>query len=361
MSERKLATIKTIDRILPIEGVDRIEKAIIGGWVSVVPKDEYREGEEVCYFEIDSMLPVEEPQFAFLDVHGNKFAEDSKGRRCVVLRTKKLKGVVSQGLVIHKSDAEDMAEKEFTPGEDVTDALGIEKWEPALPACLGGDVEPFPSWITKTDEERIQNLPEVVEYLAEVGGDGWIATEKIDGTSATFYVGKDDTFGVCSRNYKLKETDDSYNNTLWRMVDKYEIEYTLRVLQVKPGVNTVVIQAECFGEGIQKNPLKIKGQEIRIFNLIINGHHIARKYWLSHISYLKNAFGPWYKGLSIPSTMEEIMEQADTVMSLINPAVKAEGIVWRNSMDMRPIHWNDYIIKPSFKVVSNSYLRKNEG
>ena len=56
---RKLATIRRIDEIRPIEGADNIELAIVDGWSVVVAKDQnYFVGELVIYCEIDSFLPI---------------------------------------------------------------------------------------------------------------------------------------------------------------------------------------------------------------------------------------------------------------------------------------------------------------
>lgn len=189
---RKLATIEKIKNIRPIEGADRIEQATIRGWNVVIEKNKYKENDLVIYCEIDSLLP-ERPEFEFLA---------SKKYR---IKTTKFRGQVSQGIAFPIGILESVGKFQsvsgdprwetlllldkplengdtaipIVPGEDLTEALGITKYEEPIPACLGGIAKgKFPSHSIKTDEERIQNLtdlwPEYQKYK-------WIATEKLDG------------------------------------------------------------------------------------------------------------------------------------------------------------------------------------
>ena len=214
--ERKLATIQKIREIRPIEGADAIELAIINNWQVVVAKNVgHKVGDWVVYCEIDSFLPIRE-EFEFLRKSSFKKMGDQEGFR---LKTIRLRGQISQGLVLPISVLEGPDEMKIgvsqqpwgdqlqlgpydnalviEEGVDVSEILGIVKYEPPIPAQLAGKVKGyFPSFIRKTDEERVQNLTK--EY------EGWKAqkfyvTEKLDGSSATFYL-KDGVFGVCSRN-----------------------------------------------------------------------------------------------------------------------------------------------------------------
>lgn len=104
MSERKLVTVRKIDSIETIEDADSIEVAVLGGWKAVVRKDEVKKGELVAYFEIDSLIPVK-PWSEFL-LKGSSLKTvniDGKEYSGVRLRTKKLRGVISQGLVVKLS------------------------------------------------------------------------------------------------------------------------------------------------------------------------------------------------------------------------------------------------------------------
>lgn len=145
---RKLASIQKIKNIEPIEGADRIEKATVLGWNVVVKKDEFKIGDWAIYFEIDSLLP-DEPKYEFL-----KKSSWNPRYNKIRLKTVKMKGVVSQGLLLPLSSFPDINFSLYNEGSDLTEILGIEKYEPIIPASLGGDVNAFTWPISKTDEER---------------------------------------------------------------------------------------------------------------------------------------------------------------------------------------------------------------
>ncbi len=172
---RKLATIEEVQSLEPIPDADRIELAKIRGWNVVVQKGLYEVGDLVVYFEIDSMLDIEMPQFRFLSERGVR--TDADGFKGHVVKTMRLRGQYSQGLAIPISEFD----LSGPVGGDVTDLLGVRKWEPLIPASLSGRVRGrLPSWVHKTDSERIQNC----EYLFPL--ENVVATEKIDGSSATY-------------------------------------------------------------------------------------------------------------------------------------------------------------------------------
>ncbi len=149
---RKLATIATIDQILPHPNADTLELAKIRGWQVVVKKGEFQSGDLCVYCEIDAVMP-ERPEFEFL--------RDRKFR----IKTIRLRGELSQGICFPLSILP-MGEVYLEPleGDDVTEALGIQLHQPPIPACLSGDVNGvFPSFIPKTDCERIQNHSWILE------------------------------------------------------------------------------------------------------------------------------------------------------------------------------------------------------
>jgi len=336
---RKLATIQKIKEILPIEGADAIELAIVNGWKVVVGKNVgHKVGDSVVYCEIDSFLPVKE-EFEFLrKTSYKKMSDGSEGFR---LKTIKLRGQVSQGLIIPIDVLlkYGICEDDVYEGLDVSGMLGIIKYEPPMPAELSGTAKGlFPGFISKTDEERVQNLTE--EYKEWVkSGKRFYVTEKLDGSSATFYY-KDGEFGVCSRNLELLETE---GNTFWRVARELDLENKMRDF----GVN-ISLQGELIGEGIQGNPYKIKGQTVRFFNLFdIDLHQYHSFHMFEPI--VKSQFGletvPILdKNFTLPETIEEILSYADA-KSELNPNFDREGVVIR-SMDR----------KISFKVISNKFL-----
>jgi len=152
--ERKLATIRTIDDIRPIADADAIECAVVGGWTVVIKKGSFSVGDTAVYCEIDSWIPTSMAPFLSKGKEPRVY-EGIAGER---LRTVKLRGQVSQGLLLSLDDVIPGTHS-FDVGADVTEYLGIVKYDPPLPACLGGIAKGnFPSFIPKTDQERCQNL-----------------------------------------------------------------------------------------------------------------------------------------------------------------------------------------------------------
>jgi RNA ligase (TIGR02306 family) len=238
--KRKLASIQRILDVSPIEEADTIETVQVLGWQVVARKDDFKPDDLCVYVEIDSVLP-DRPEFDFL--------RKAKFR----VKTIRLRGQISQGICFPLSI---LPNGEYSVGDDVTDIIGVEKWEPSVPIQLRGIMKRFrPHWIRKTDEPRLQSFPEVLE---EIRGLSLYITRKDDGTSFTAYL-KDGEFGVCSRKVDLKENDD---NTYWKMARKLNLEEKLSSLPFN-----AAIQGELVGPQIQGNRLGLKEHELRIFNV----------------------------------------------------------------------------------------------
>lgn len=336
---RKLATIQKIKDILPIEGADSIELAIVNGWKVVVAKNVgHKVGDYVIYCEIDSFLPIKE-EFEFL--RKTSYKKMSDGKEGFRLKTIKLRGQVSQGLIIPINVLMNYNNfvLEFEEGTDVSEILGIVKYEPPVPAELSGKVKGlFPSFIPKTDEERIQNLSGEIEKWKEDYKDGFYVSEKLDGSSATFYY-RNGEFGVCSRNLELLETEE---NTFWKVARAMDLENKMKSLEYN-----VSFQGELIGEGIQGNPYKIKGQKVFFFNVF----NIDKYEYLNLNEFVNTIHGlsldtvpKLETSYNIPDTIDEILKYADG-KSYLNPNFDREGIVIR-SKDR----------KISFKAISNKFL-----
>ena len=240
--ERKLATIRRIKEILPIEGADKIELAAVDGWRVVVAKDvQHKIGDLVIYCEIDSFLPIRE-EFEFLRKSSYKKMGDQEGFR---LRTTKMKGQISQGLILPISVLNPPDTNIYVQpfeGLDVTEMLDIVKYEPPILANLAGKVKGlFPSFLVKTDEERVQNIAVEYSALRFQSKHQFYVTEKLDGSSATFYINNGE-FGVCSRNLELLETE---NNSFWKVARELKLEENLRALG-----KSICLQGELIGDGI---------------------------------------------------------------------------------------------------------------
>lgn len=242
-----------------------------------------------------------------------------------------------------------MLEVNLNVGTDLTSVLGIKLYSTPIPAQLTGQIRGnFPSFLKKTDEERIQNMEWVLnEYPTEP----FYVTEKLDGTSFTAYY-NNGVFGVCSRNFDLFETAE---NTHWRVARELKLEEKLREYG-----NNVALQGELLGEGIQKNRYKLKGQDVYFFNIF----NIDTFDYFNYKMFSNRLFEMGLKsvpvvspveGYFLPSTMEELLEYSQG-KSQLNPQQEREGIV------LRPF---ENIVHPkygriSFKVISNKYLLKYE-
>lgn len=342
---RKLATIRRIDELNPIEGADAIECAVVGGWKVVAQKGLYNVGDLAVYFEIDSWIPHELAPFLSKGKEPREF-EGVKGER---LKTIKLRGQLSQGLLIPMEKKMDggyllpvTRRCHIQEDEDVTEELGIKKWEKAIPAQLAGVCRGnFPTAIPKTDQERCQNLKKEIAQACAAGTQFEI-TEKLEGSSMTCYL-IDGEFGVCSRNLDLKETED---NAFWKVARYTGVESKMR--DMFGDDKDVAIQGELIGPGIQGNIYKLSEPEFRVFDIydIVAGeylkpsfrHAITHRMGLTHVPVITID-----KDLGT-GTIEELLEWAED-KSVLNNQVEREGIVFKEMNGGM-----------TFKAISNLYL-----
>jgi len=335
---RKLATIRYINELKPIEGADLIEVAVVDGWNCVIKKGDFEVCQMCVYFEIDSFLPIH-PVFEFLRKNSYKKMGDQEGFR---LKTIRLKGVYSQGLLVPIKilvDSGLLKERSFYVSEDLTEELGIQKYEPPIPAQLSGNVKGnFPSFLIKTDEERIQN----VEYQKLLNNEYYV-TEKLDGSSITVYLHYG-SFGVCSRNLDLLEDD---KNTFWSTVRKLNIENLIK----SKGLDNIALQGELIGEGIQGNKYKLKGHSIRFFNVfdIKTGKYYSYNGFKELIKFLELETVPILdENFKLPELRQDLLIYAEGKSNLYD--TEREGIVLRTKDSDRV----------SFKAISNKFLLKED-
>lgn len=378
--DRKLASVQKILNIEPIEGADKIEKLTILGWHVVASKEEnYKIGDLVVYIETDSIVPPIK-MFEFL-----------KDRKYIV-KTIKLRKQISQGLAIPLKEIEKNFKiniSKLQEGDDLTKLLGIKKHDPQAEAeakLLEQDMKKnqnklhkklmkfsiyrnlykeiktpinssFPKWIAKTDETRLQVLPELFE--AEKNKNTLFSvTEKLDGQSGTYFIQKHKIlgfftkyeFGVCSRNRRLKTEN---NSSYWTVAKQYDIENTLKSIMKRYNANKVVLQGEICGERIQGNKYKISGNGFyfAVFNLIINGKRyetceikeILKPYKIDIVPIIDT-------DILLKDTIDEMVEYSKG-KSTIKTDILREGLVWRSGDGKNQI---------SFKVINPEFLLKNK-
>ena len=362
--ERKLASVQKIVDIIPIEGADKIELARVEGWQCVIAKsDNFKIGDLGVYLEIDSLVDPNNSKFEFL--------KERKYR----VRTIKLRGQLSQGLFMPLSI---LPNKNWKEGDDVTELLKVRKYDPIADAEAKLEAEKlarqnnkikkffmrynwfrklfpkkkagFPYFISKTDEERIQNMGWI---LQKEKGTKFVATEKVDGQSGTYFLVKNKQkflwfgskyiFGVCSRNLHLPKKD---NSNWWNVAKKYNIKSVLEKLIGEE--EFVVLQGEITGPTIQGNKYKLGELNFQAFNLLypnhkidsVNAKHILDIYNIKFVPILSTEF-------VLPDTMDEALLLADGKSVLADTL--REGLVLRN-----------YEKDLSFKIVSNKFLLKFE-
>lgn len=331
---RKLASIRQCAALHAIPGADAIQVAVVDGWTCVVKIGEIEVGQKGVYFEIDSFLPGDDARFEFLRKSSLRKMGDQEGFR---LRTIRLRGQLSQGLFLplHLFPEVDAAEP---VGTDLTARLRVDKYEPPIPADLTGKViGPFPGFIPKTDEERVQNL---LEAWAGWQGLSFIVTEKLDGTSFTAYQ-RNGHFGICSRNWELSDEDP---NSYWKVAVEQD-------LPAKLGRQNLAIQGEMIGEGIQKNMYKLRGQHLFVFHVFdIDARRFydyeetlafCQKNDLQIVPLLDANF-------KLPAEVNTLLQMADGP-SVLQAKAKREGLVLR-SADR----------KISFKAISNAFLEDED-
>ena len=339
--ERKLASVQRALEIIEIEGADAIELVRINGWQCVTKKGEFAVGDLGVFLEIDAIPPDSATfQFLWTAKDGTVPARPDKFR----IRTMKLRGALSQGLFLPLSGFDlDAA----VAGEDVTEKLGVTKYEPPLPTGNQGDIGGnFPGFIPKTDEIRVQSAPEVT---AEIFNLPYAITLKYDGTSATYCVDpRDGQFLACGRNYSIREGDSLY----WRIARQLDL---LAKLAAHP---QMALQGEICGPGIQKNRLELKQIAFFAFNV----YDIANRRYLAH-----QAAREFLAQIDVPAV--ETLEIGDSFGYNQNSLLAlAEGKYpgtsnEREGLVIRPLRERNSEVlagRLSFKAISNRFLLKEK-
>lgn len=380
---RKLVTIRKISNIFPIEGADRIECATVDGWNVVIKKDEFKCGDCVLYFEIDSWVPT--TIAPFLSKKEPHVFNGILGER---LRTVRLRGQISQGLIMPvetlngKAPDKIIARPNKYIGTDVSEYLGVIKWErpeveETYKDCTGTrssvGKSPFPDDIMKTDQERVQNLSKVFD--TDLQGlelrDTFEITEKLDGTSCTFCLRDNGKFDVCSRNFKLHH--DGGNSIYGEIARRYDLKNRLRAYTffdkvksffelnslIKPafynGLYNLAFQGEIVGPKIQGNKYKLDEIEFFVYDIfdVRNQKYLTPKQvrTLCDVVGLKHVPVIEKNANLCELSIETIVKLADGTTQIGgNPKQQREGLVFKRNTERRF----------SFKAISNKFLLKDE-
>ena len=348
---RKMARVVKIHEVLNHENADTLEICKVGGWQVVTRKGEFLKDQMAIFVEIDAWVPTELAPF----LSKGKEPREHNGVKGEKLRTIRLRGVVSQGLLLPIDKTEEQYFISSQPfegcpygsmvfveeGQDVSEVLGIQKYEPPVSAQLAGQTKGnFPSIFFKTDQERIQNLSRDLEEWISQGLE-FEVTEKLEGSSMTCYLLEDGTFGVCSRNLDLKRDE---NNTFWATAIKLDIEGKMKAYFGEKPEKAVCLQGELIGEGIQKNIYGLKGHDFRVFDIQEAGGNYFKyieRWGALKTMQIKSA--P-FMGQTTCKPMQEMLDMSTGNSLLAN--TKREGVVWKCLTDS----------SIAFKVLNNEYL-----
>jgi hypothetical protein len=363
-----LASIQKIIDIKPIEEANAVELAFVLGWQVVVKKGEFEIGDFCCYIQIDTIAPEKE-YFEFLRERNFK------------IRTIKLRKQLSQGLIVSLDSLPEFKTQYaktigyyFNEGEDVTELIGIKKYEkidnnPKLyekprkpkiwykkwvylfkynilykifPNLLPKTRSDFPkNLVSITDEERIQNIPQVLEKYKNKE---FAVSYKLDGSSITIIHQKvlsKSKFRICSRRFELHNNkndwykvfkDTNFENYILKLVNFYK-------------TNDVIIQGEAIGK-FNGNHHNLPQDDIRVFNIYVNGVRLKQNEVLDVCKQWNIPVCPLYKTIVLNHSMDEILKISE-IPDVLNPKVPVEGLVWRCLED-----------NFSFKVINNQYLLK---
>jgi len=334
---RKLVTVREISDIQPIPGADNIEVATIDGWKCVVVKGAFKVHDAACYFEIDSLIPVEHDAFEFLREKAKY--RNVEGKLCHRLRTIKLKGQISQGLALPVSE---LAPLRLSQSADFEELLGVTQYAPPVPGSLAGKVKGnYPSFIPKTDQERVQNMWKDIKSRSDL----YEITIKEDGSSMTIYR-MGDQFGVCSRNWELDETDD---NHYWTVVRNKNLREKLNSLNA---YDNLAFQGELMGPGVQGNNEGLLELDFFVYDIwdIEQKKYLPAEERIALCKLLGISHVPVINIgdiLLCEWVLEELLEFA--AGPSLNPKAIREGLVFKSLDDP----WF------SFKVISNQYLLKH--
>ena len=355
---RKLASVQRVWSVEPIEGADRIELAHVLGWQCVVNKGQFHPMDLGVYFEIDSFLPIR-PEFEFL--RPSSYKQTNIMGEGFKLRTQRFRGQLSQGLLLPLSAFPEIPE-DVELGTDVSELLGVRKYEIEERATTGGNVVGgLPFDVPHTDETRVQASPELI---GEFAGMYYYITTKMDGSSHSVSIDTEG-FHVTGHNFEYKDDDSS---SFYRFVKKIELREKMERyirennededVKINGKIETLTIQGEFCGPGIQSNRLKLQKPEWYVFTVRINGKRVDMDKMQSVCHVLGLESVPVEEiGYDLPAkypTVEALLERADGDYP---NGGKKEGIVVRPT---EPVYSPTIGGSLSMKVVSNKYLLKND-
>lgn len=170
-----------VQEVLPHPNADTLGIVELEGYQCCVRLHDIKAGDLVVYVPPDYVVDSSRPEFAFLGKHTR-------------IKVKKLRGVMSQGLVIKAPDG-------FPEGADVMEALNIQRYISPIEVTMGDSI-PGPSvTIPKYDLESLRKFKDLIQP-----GEPVVITEKIHGANAR-YMYHGGTMWAGSRSQWKKDTE----------------------------------------------------------------------------------------------------------------------------------------------------------
>jgi RNA ligase (TIGR02306 family) len=369
--QRKLASVQVVEEVYPHTNADNLELIKVLGWQVVERKGQFKAGDKIVYLEIDSVCPVKE---------WSAFLEKYKYR----VKTIRLRKELSQGLIVPLTVLEESThQSQLNIGDDVTEILGVTKYESALAAdekeigvqkCARVSTFPVHLGFNKTDEPRVQSNQ---EYIKLFRGHSWYATVKYDGTSSTYLMDPEypQELIVCSRNLVVNKVTGwipmlvtvfkAIRNKLccrkrvrwavdqglyWAMAEKYDLQSKLSLYP------HLVLQGEIYGPDILGNKLNVPEPRLAIFSIYDRklGRYCTMKEIEEHCEILGlDMVEIDSKGDNFNFTQAELLAKAKGKYR--NTSTAREGLVFRlqNQVEIEG-H------RASFKVINNEFLEKEK-
>ena len=376
----------TVERLIITEhhNADALELAEVGAYQAIVRKGDFQTGDLGVYIPEQSIVP--DWLIKRLGLEG-RLAGKEKNR----VKAVKLRGVLSQGLIVPcprvieldwaTMDADEgkgfltldntleegvpVGEyKEVSLDDDVTELLGITKWEPVIPASMSGEVY-NPHFQFKYDIENFKRHPDVLNDAEEV-----VMTEKIHGTFcmvAHLPLGEwsEDHLdrrwvvaskGLAAQGIALKPTEENMaKNTYFRALIAHDVFRKLRgIINVR---DKVVVLGEVYGRGVQdlKYGNESNDYGFRVFDIYVEGlpvpHYILEV--MCHEAELEMV-PVLYKGPFGEDVMEEVTNGKETISG--TEAHMREGVVIKPAGERTSPEIGRVILKS----VSEDYLLRRD-
>jgi RNA ligase (TIGR02306 family) len=342
-----------IKEIVPIDGTELCVLKV-GGWQVVERKDTNPQIDDLrVMITPDSILPTE-----LADKLGiTKYL--GKGNR---VRQVRLQQHLSLGIAAPNVWG-------FKIGEEVSEALGITKYEPP-PLIIGGDQDPdHPLIINYTAIENHRNFPDELK-------DGEIVqiTEKLEGTNSRIagvreIVATEDMtewywpldsqeavhFFVGSHKTIRKLTNDPKKQSVYQIPLVTKTREAIQSLMVEYAAKVVILFGEIFGQGAPNGVKSMRygrgHPEWRIFDIYIDGKYMnADEFVSTAASYGLPTAPILYRG---PFSLDIARRYADMNTTLMdkNPHL-SEGVIIRPVMERR---YDGGYRRCVFKMKSEAY------